>query len=94
MANAAAKVWTAAPATAEEARPPVNVTPQVLALGDGPVAWADSPARQLHARLAATFVAPPPPMDDTLSPRVKLAIMLGSAAFLWVLVIAAVAAIR
>lgn len=92
MAKAAAKSWS--PVQPPPATPVAAPVPQLLALGDGPVTWADSPARQLHARLAATFVAPPPPADDLLSPRAKLAIMVGSTAFLWAVVAMLVALIR
>lgn len=91
----AARAWLPAvePDVAPVAAPPPAA--RVLTIDEGSVEWAESPARLLHARLAATFVAPPPPsMDEALSPRAKVAIMLGSTAFLWTVIIGTVAAVR
>ena len=91
----AARVWL--PAVEPDVTPISELSPaaRVLAIDEGSVEWAESPARLLHARLAATFVAPPPAsMDEALSPRAKVAIMLGSTAFLWTVIIGTVAVIR
>lgn len=91
----AARAWL--PAVEPDVTPVPAPPPaaRVLTIDEGPVEWAESPARLLHARLAATFVTPPPrpSSDDALSPRAKVAIMLGSTAILWAALIGAVAAV-
>ena len=67
---------------------------RVLAIDEAAVEWAESPARLLHARLAATFVTPPASaVDEALSPRAKIAIMLVSTAVLWAALIGTALAI-
>lgn len=91
----AARAWVPA---IESELTPVSVSPptaRVLAIDEGSVEWAESPARLLHARLAATFVTPPPSTtDETLSPRAKVAIMLGSTSFLWAVIVGTVVVLR
>lgn len=66
----------------------------ILPLGTDSVVWTESPARLLHERLVATFA---PPVEaarpETLSPRAKLAILVGSSAMLWLAIGLAAAAI-
>lgn len=73
---------------------PVDVSARLVApLGTDQVQWSESPARLLHERLVATFVAPPPaPSPESFSPRVKLAILVSSSAILWIAIGAAIAA--
>lgn len=68
--------------------------PRVAPWGQGDIEWADSPARLLHERLIETFAPPAPASaDETLSPRMKLAILVGASAALWVVIGATVAVI-
>lgn len=64
----------------------------VAPIRDDAIEWAHSPARLLHERLIATF-APPLPQEpsETLSPREKLIILVGTSAALWLMIGIAVA---
>lgn len=95
MAQPARNIWGPEPATEPLPVPPAGAI--ATPIGDGSVAWSESPARLLHDRLVATFVTPaaaPLPAGPVLSPRAKLGIVLGASAALWSLIGLAVTALR
>ncbi|MFW2850450.1 hypothetical protein ACM61V_00795 [Sphingomonas sp. TX0543] len=57
--------------------------PVVVTLGESDLAWAASPARQLHDRLVESFAAPAAAPGTILSRRQRLLILAGSVALLW-----------
>jgi len=67
--------------------------PVIVTLGEGDVAWAASPARQLHDRLLESFSTPAPRPMAVLSRRQRLLILAGSVIFLWSLIGAATVAL-
>lgn len=73
---------------------PVPSAASVVSFGEERVDWAESPARLLHERLIATFSPPASPIvDDALPLRTKLAIIVGTSAALWAVIVLAVVAI-
>lgn len=84
----------AAPIDQRSARPhgrAFSAKPVIVTLGEGDVAWAASPARQLHDRLLESFAAPAVRAEMVLSRRQRLLILAGSVTFLWSLIGAALA---
>ena len=71
-----------APAAGDPTRAAI-AQPEVVTLAEGDVAWAASPARDLHARLIESFAPVLPRPDVVLSPRQRTLILVGSTALLW-----------
>lgn len=63
-----------------------STQPTLITLGEHDVAWAASPARQLHDRLLESFREPVRDSPMVLSRRKRLAILGGSVALLWSLI--------
>ena len=62
---------------------PLPAAPQVIAVGDAPVAWTESPARALHEQLVQSF-ATPAARDDRLPLRARVAIIGAAVVAPWV----------
>lgn len=67
-----------------EAAPAVSEQPVIVTLGERDLAWAASPARDLHARLVESFAPVEPRADVVLSLRQRTLVLVGSAALLWI----------
>jgi len=74
-------------------RTEASTQPTLITLGEHDVAWAASPARQLHDRLLESFREPARDTPKPLSRRMRLAILGGSVTLLWSLIGAATIAL-
>jgi hypothetical protein len=68
------------------------VVPQVIAVGDAPVAWSESPARALHEQLVRSFASVDQP-DDRWPLRTRALVISAAVLAPWIAIGLAVAAL-
>ena len=53
---------------------------------EGDAAWSESPALALHQRLLDSFATVPRPVDSALSLQARMAILIGTALAMWLVI--------
>lgn len=71
---------------------PLPAAPQVIAVGDAPVAWSESPARALHEQLVQSFASVDQP-DDRWPLRTRALAISAAVLAPWIAIGLAVAAL-